>query len=116
MTFKGVLTYSGTLRIDGSLEGEIRADSGLLVGPEGVITAEISAGSLVCEGTIIGDVQATERIALLAKAVIQGSLKTLVLSIEEGACLNGTLEMAAPVVAQQKPSRGPKLYPVRLLG
>ncbi|MBM4126814.1 MAG: polymer-forming cytoskeletal protein [Nitrospira sp.] len=116
VTFKGVLTYSGTLRIDGSLEGEIRADGGLLVGSEGMITAKVSAGSLVCEGAIMGDIQATERVTLLAQAVIQGSLKTPVLSIEEGARLNGTLEMAAPVVVQQNPSRGPKLYPVGLAG
>ena len=112
VTFKGVITYSGTVRIDGLLDGEIHADGGLVVGPEGVITAKVSAGSLVCKGTITGDIQARERITLLAPAVIQGSLKTPVLSIEEGARLNGTLEMTAPVVVQQKPSRGPKLYPV----
>jgi cytoskeletal protein CcmA (bactofilin family) len=112
VTFKGVITYSGTVRIDGSLDGEIHADGGLLVGSEGVITAKVAAGSVVCEGTITGDIQATERITLLAPAVVQGSLKTPNLSIEEGVRLNGTLEMTAPVVVQQEPSRGPKLYPV----
>lgn len=113
VTFKGVITYSGTLRIDGSLDGEIHADGGLLVGTEGMITAKVAASSIVCEGAITGDIQATERITLLAPAVIQGRLKTPVLSIEEGARLNGTLEMTAPpVVVQQAPARAPKLYPV----
>lgn len=116
VTFKGVITYSGTVRIDGSLDGEIHADGGLLVGAEAVITAKVAVGSVVCEGTITGDIQATERITLLAPAVIQGSLKTPVLSIEEGVRLNGTLEMTAPVVVQQEPSREPsrepKLFPV----
>ena len=108
VTFKGVITYSGTVRIDGSLDGEIHANGGLLVGAE----ATVSAGSVVCEGSITGDIQATERIVLLAPAVIQGSLKTPVLSIEEGVRLNGTLEMTAPVVVQQELPREPKLYPV----
>lgn len=112
VTFKGVISYSGTVRIDGSLEGEIHADGGLLVGAEAEIKAKVAASSLVCEGTITGDIQATERITLLAPAVIQGSIKTPVLSMEEGVRLNGTLEMTAPVVVQQEPFREPKLYPV----
>ncbi len=112
VTFKGVMTYSGTVRIDGLLDGEIHADGGLLVGAEAEITARVAAASMVCEGAITGDIQATERITLLAPAVIQGSIKTPVLSMEEGVRLNGTLEMTAPMVVQQEPSREPKLYPV----
>jgi len=105
---KGVITYSGTVRIDGSLDREIHTDGGLIVGPEAVISAKITAGSVVSEGTITGDITATERITLLAPAVIQGSLKTPVLSMEEGVRMNGTLEMGES--AQQAVSHEPKLY------
>lgn len=91
--FKGVITYSGTVRIDGSLEGEILTDGGLLVGPEAVLKAKVSAGTVVCQGTIHGDIQAKEQIVLRAPAVVQGSLTTPVLSMEEGVVFNGTLEM-----------------------
>ena len=91
--FKGVITYSGTVRIDGSLEGEIHTDGGLLVGPEAVLKAKVSAGTVVCQGTIHGDIQAKEQIVLRAPAVVQGSLTTPVLSMEEGVVFNGTLEM-----------------------
>jgi cytoskeletal protein CcmA (bactofilin family) len=110
VAFKGVITYSGTVRIDGSLDGEIHTDGGLIVGPEAVITAKITAGSVVSEGTITGDIHAAERITLLSPAVIQGSLKTPVLSIEEGVRMNGTLEMTESV--QKGASRETKLYPV----
>ncbi|MCP9446546.1 MAG: polymer-forming cytoskeletal protein [Nitrospira sp.] len=95
--FKGVITYSGTVRIDGTFDGEIHADGGLVVGPEAVITAKVTAGSVVSEGTITGDVQASERVTLLSPAVMNGSLKTPLLSIEEGVRMNGTLEMAESV-------------------
>jgi len=110
VAFKGVITYLGTVRIDGSLDGEIHTDGGLIVGPEAVITAKIIAGSVVSEGTITADITATERITLLAPAVIQGSLKTPVLSMEEGVRMNGTLEMAES--AHQAVSHEPKLYAV----
>jgi len=110
VAFKGVITYSGTVRIDGTLDGEIYTDGGLIVGPDAVLTAKITAGSVVCEGTITGDVHAEERVTLLEPAVIDGSLKTPVLSVEEGVRMNGTLEMA-PVVQRVVP-REVKLHPV----
>jgi cytoskeletal protein CcmA (bactofilin family) len=91
--FKGIITYSGTVRIDGSLEGEIHTDGGLLVGPEAVIKAKVTAGTVVCHGTIHGDIQAKDQIVLCAPAVVQGSLTAPVLSMEEGVVFNGTLEM-----------------------
>lgn len=77
--FKGVITYSGTVRIDGSLDGEIHTDGGLLVGPEAVLKAKVSAGTVVCQGTIHGDIQAKDQIVLRAPAVVHGSLTTPVL-------------------------------------
>ncbi|OQW33049.1 MAG: hypothetical protein A4E19_06810 [Nitrospira sp. SG-bin1] len=98
--FKGVITYSGTVRIDGSLDGEIHTDGGLLVGPEAVIKAKVTAGTVVCRGTIHGDIQAKEQIVLCAPAVVQGSLITPVLSMEEGVVFNGTLEMKPQAKAE----------------
>lgn len=91
--FKGVITYSGTVRVDGVLEGEIHTDGGLLVGPEAVIKAKVTAGAVVCHGRITGDIEATSQIMLCAPAVVDGSLTTPVLSMEEGVVFNGTLEM-----------------------
>ncbi len=91
--FKGIITYSGTVRIDGALDGEIHTDGGLLVGPEAVIKAKVTAGTVVCHGSITGDIQAKDQIVLRAPAVVQGSLTTPVLSMEEGVVFNGTLEM-----------------------
>lgn len=52
--FKGVITYSGTVRIDGALDDELHTDGGLLVGPEAVLKAKVTAGTVVCHGNITG--------------------------------------------------------------
>jgi cytoskeletal protein CcmA (bactofilin family) len=91
--FKGVITYDGTVRIDGLLEGEIHTNGILLIGEDAVITAKVSAGTVISKGKITGDVVAAERIKLLAPAVVNGSVKTPILSMEEGVLLNGTCEM-----------------------
>jgi len=91
--FKGVISYKGSVQIDGNLEGEIHTDGTLLVGEQAIITAKISAGSVVSKGQISGDIVAKEQVQFLKSAKMDGSLNTPQLSMEEGVQLNGTVEM-----------------------
>lgn len=100
--FKGTISYNGTVRIDGSLDGEIHTDGVLLVGEEAVITAKVTAGTIVCKGKITGDVVAKEKIKLRAPAIVNGGIKTPMLSIEEGVLFNGTLEMTQGIREVQR--------------
>ena len=92
--FKGTISYSGTVRIDGLLDGEIHTDGILLVGEDAVIQAKITAATIVCKGKITGDIAAKERVKLRAPAVFNGSMKTPMLSMEDGVLFNGGLEMS----------------------
>lgn len=107
--FKGTISYSGTVRIDGYLDGEIHTDGVLLVGDEAVIQAKVTAGTIVCKGKITGDISAKERVKLRAPAVFNGSMKTPVLSMEDGVLFNGELEMSQSV---RESSAGPTLHSV----
>jgi cytoskeletal protein CcmA (bactofilin family) len=106
--FKGVISYSGTVRIDGYLDGEIHTDGVLLIGDEAVIQAKVTAGTIVCKGKITGDIAAKERVKLRAPAVFNGSMKTPMLSIEDGVLFNGGLEMTQGV------RDGAALHPVTM--
>ena len=92
--FKGTISYSGTVRINGYLDGEIHTDGMLLIGEDAVIQAKITAGTIVSKGKVTGEVVAKECIKLRAPAVMNGSVKTPVLSMEDGVLFNGALEMA----------------------
>ena len=102
--FKGVITYNGTVRIDGRLDGEIHTAGVLMVGQEAVITAKVTAGTVISRGHITGDIVSVGRVRLLAPAVLNGSVKTPLLSMEEGVLFNGTLEMAKAESAQESRS------------
>jgi cytoskeletal protein CcmA (bactofilin family) len=91
--FEGILHYNGTIRIDGKVEGEIHTDGVLLIGKEAIINARIRARTIVSCGRIAGDVIATEKIALLAPACLKGSVKTPLLSMEEGVHFKGSLDV-----------------------
>ena len=111
--FKGTITYSGTIRIDGYLDGEIHTDGVVLIGEEAVIQAKITAGTIVCKGKVTGDVVAKECVKLRAPAVINGSVKTPVLSMEDGVLFNGALEMAHDGVCDLP--RDASLHPVGMI-
>lgn len=91
--FKGVITYEGTIRIDGKVEGEIVTKGTLIVGETAAIQAEIHAGKVISGGKITGNVRASDRVQLLSTAVHNGSIHTPVLSVEEGVVFNGKCEM-----------------------
>ena len=91
--FRGSIAYEGTVRVDGTIEGEIRTDGALLVGEDAVIIAKVAAGAIICKGKMSGDVVAKQKGRLLAPAVFQGSIRTPIFSIEEGVTFDGTCEM-----------------------
>ncbi len=113
--FKGVITYNGTVRIDGRLDGEIHTAGVLMVGQEAIITAKVTAGTVISRGHITGDIVSVGRVRLLAPAVLNGSVKTPLLSMEEGVLFNGTLEMAKAEHAQEsRPAAVGSVTPIRV--
>ena len=98
--FKGNINYNGTIRIDGKMEGEVSTEGCFLIGAEAVVTAKVTAGTIICKGTIIGEVVAKEKVRLRAPAVLEGTLTTPMLSMEEGVRFNGTVNMGS-----QKPGK-----------
>lgn len=98
--FKGTITYNGTVRIDGILDGEIHTEGTLLIGEEAVLTAKVSAGTVISKGKITGDITAKEKVRLLSPAILNGSVKTPTLSMEEGVLFNGNIEMARAEVRE----------------
>jgi cytoskeletal protein CcmA (bactofilin family) len=98
--FKGIITYNGTVRIDGQLDGEIHTDGTLLVGEDAVLTAKVSAGTVISKGRITGDISAKEKVRLLSPAILNGSVKAPTISMEEGVLFNGSIEMARAEVRE----------------
>lgn len=101
--FKGVLSFQGTVRIDGHVEGEVVGDDLLIVGEPGFLKAEVEVGTVVNSGRIVGNIRAMKRVELLASSVVSGNITTPSLIIAEGAVFNGTCLMVEP-----EPGAAPK--------
>ena len=100
--FKGVLSFEGTIRVDGKVEGEIVSKDTLIAGDGAFLQGEISVGTIISSGRIVGNVNASQKVHALAPAYIQGNIKTPKLIIEEGVVFDGKSEMAGEKKASEQ--------------
>jgi cytoskeletal protein CcmA (bactofilin family) len=92
-SFKGTLTFEGTVRIDGRLEGEIFTKDTLVVGEGAQVHAAIHAGVVVISGTVHGNITAERKIEIHASGRLFGNIGTPSLVIEEGVVFEGSCTM-----------------------
>lgn len=93
--FHGVLSFQGTVRLDGKFEGEIVSPDVLIAGESAEVRAEINVGTLIGRGKISGNVHARQRIEIHKGSVLLGDITTPALVIEEGAVYEGHCSMVA---------------------
>ena len=90
----GDTTFQMMLRVDGQLTGTVSSDGGtLIVGNNGKLDANVSVGVAQVNGTVNGDISATERIQLGRTARVVGNIATPKLIIEDGALFEGGCTM-----------------------
>jgi cytoskeletal protein CcmA (bactofilin family) len=87
--FSGSFNINGSLRIDGRFEGKsLKADQ-LYIGSDGKVRTNIDAISVIVEGLIIGNINATNRVLLMPTAKVFGDIRTPELIIQNGVLLEG---------------------------
>ncbi len=92
---KGDITFSGGLRIDGKVKGNITAkgdgSSTLVLSEHAVVTGNVTVPHMIINGTIKGQVQSRERIELQPKADVTGDVSYKAIQVALGAVVNGNL-------------------------
>ncbi|MEK7237760.1 MAG: polymer-forming cytoskeletal protein [Nitrospirota bacterium] len=90
---KGEIHVEGTVRIDGRLDGSIQTKGQVIIGEDGLVQGMITAGTVISSGRIKAKVTAMERVQLLKTATLIGEVHTPVLTMEEGAKIQGVTDM-----------------------
>lgn len=91
----GTIDIKGPLRVDGKIKGQVHCSDTVTVGIGGELEAEVNCRNASISGKVIGNIIATEKVELQAKAEIEGDLKTKSLVIEQGAIFSGSCHMKA---------------------
>ena len=74
------------------ISGEVALKGQLVVAAGAEITADVEARSVLVEGSVEGDVSASDDISVSASARVTGTLRGSNISVEEGATLSGRIE------------------------
>ncbi len=85
----GKLNFDGPAQIDGQIDGEIAAKDSIVIGEGAVVTAQITAASIVVAGIVKGEVTASQRIEIRPSARVMGNVISPVLVVHEGAAFEG---------------------------
>ena len=92
-SFQGKMCFTGVVRVDGHLQGDISSDGTLVVGETGVVEATLRVGSLIVHGVVVGDIKAEDRVEIAASGQIEGSIEAARLVVQDGAQISAKIAM-----------------------
>ncbi len=97
IAWKGTISGSGGVRIEGAFEGDINLKGMLVVGETGrVICNQLRANLVIVAGSVRGDI-ITEKLEIRSTGRVWGNVTTAAFSTEEGAFLRGQVTMEEKV-------------------
>ena len=106
MKVVGDCSSDGTIRVEGRVEGSVKATKSVVVGKDGMVKGDIVTQDAIIAGTVSGSVSAESRIELQATCRVQGDIRSRRVKLDEGGQVDGQLHMGASGSAAS-----PKLAP-----
>jgi cytoskeletal protein CcmA (bactofilin family) len=108
MKVVGDCETDGTLRIEGVVEGTVRAGKAVVIGKDGSVTGDVLTQDAIVGGRVSGSIVAESRLELQATCVVDGEIHARRIKLDEGGTVNGqvrTGEIKAERM-QRQPGRG----------
>jgi cytoskeletal protein CcmA (bactofilin family) len=100
----GDIEFTGGLHLDGYINGNVKGDSNqgtfLSVSEHGCVEGSVIAPNVILNGIVKGDIDATNRVELGAKARVLGNVHYTIIETAVGAQINGKL------IHRANPARG----------
>lgn len=93
MKVVGDCVSEGTIRIDGVVEGSIKAGKAVVVGKDSLVIGDITTQDAVIGGRVQGRITAESRLELQSTCVVEGEVYARRIKLEEGGQVFGTIQM-----------------------
>ncbi|HHY47739.1 MAG TPA: polymer-forming cytoskeletal protein [Firmicutes bacterium] len=90
---EGVISGSGSIRVDGQVKGEINISGDLTIGDKGVVEAKALARNVVIAGEFRGSIQATGKLEIPPSGRLYGDVAVSALIIDDGAVFKGRCDI-----------------------
>ncbi|HMJ60373.1 MAG TPA: polymer-forming cytoskeletal protein [Bryobacteraceae bacterium] len=114
VTVKGQIFAREDLTIDGEVEGTVEChEHRLTIGPNARVQAGLKAREIIIQGSIQGNVDATDKIDIKKEAKLVGDIKTSRIVIEDGAYFKGSIDISKPNAAPKTQAAGSTASPAQ---
>lgn len=108
MKVLGNIETTGIVKIEGTVDGHVKAKQQVLVARDGTVHGDVETPEAVIGGTVRGAIRAGERVEIQAGATVIGDITTRRIAVAEGGSLNGQIKMGtAAVAAGHQPALAP---------
>ncbi len=106
----GELVTDGVVKVDGQVQGNVKAERQVLVSKGGVVKGDVHSKEVIVGGSIEGCVYASGRVEVQPSATVNGDIATKRIVVHEGGEVNGNLRMGEAELAgsKLKPLSGPE--------
>jgi len=104
---RGDVRFSGTLHLDGHVEGSVLAEEDgavFTLSESGIVQGEIRVPHAIVNGRVQGDIHAAERLELAPEARITGDVHYRTLEMAAGAQVNGRMSHHAVELPRELPA------------
>jgi cytoskeletal protein CcmA (bactofilin family) len=91
--FDGKFSFTGAVRIDGKVSGEISSSGTLIIGEGAIVKSQIHVADVIINGEVHGDIWAVSKIIIGVSGKLFGKIQTPKLAIEKGAIFEGNCNM-----------------------
>ncbi len=106
MTIQGDSETEGSLRIEGTVRGDVRAGKSAVIGKDGFLEGNLYTQDAVIGGRVLGAVYAESHLELQATSQISGEIQARQLSVEDGASLQGQVAVGEVAVVKSASKGG----------
>jgi cytoskeletal protein CcmA (bactofilin family) len=96
MHIKGEIRSDEELLVEGEVEGTVESRSLLTVGANGRVNANIKARDVVILGSVKGNIDASEKLAIRDEGSLIGDVRTAGISIDERSYFKGSIDIVRP--------------------
>lgn len=101
---KGEVTFESAAKVLGTLEGSVKGKGRIHVADGSSCKATVTAKEVAVEGHVEGNVQASERVQIMANGKITGDVVAAKMNMAEGASINGYCRIGVSADEAPRPS------------
>ncbi len=107
MRIVGDCSSDGTIRVEGQVEGSVKAAKSVVVGQKGTVLGDVETQDAIVAGRVEGSIRADSRVELQSSCQVKGNIESRRIKLDEGGRVDGQLKMGTTAAKKEAAEPSP---------